>query len=183
MNDLSLLERNLKAIFAIYDADADGFITSDDLTAIGTRACEQLHITGSPQATAILDGLASVWEQLRADCDADGDGRISQAEFAHAIRSGGDDPQAYYSQHLAALNSLFASAMDADDDGFIEPAEYLAFFSVVPGLDPHAAQAAFTRLDADGDGRISRDEFTAGAAHFFSSSDPAHPGTSMLGQA
>jgi hypothetical protein len=34
-----------------------------------------------------------------------------------------------------------------------------------------------------GDGRISREEFTAGAAQFFLSSDPAHPGTSILGQA
>jgi Ca2+-binding EF-hand superfamily protein len=182
MNDPSLLERNLSTVFAIYDIDADGFITSDDMTAMATRICEQLHIAGSPQAVAILDGYASVWEQFLADCDADGDGRISQPEFAHAILSGGGDPQAYYSQHLAALMGLFAHAMDADGDGFIEPAGYLTFFRAVD-LDPQVAQAAFARLDADGDGRISCEEFTAGAAPFFLSSDPAHPGTSILGQA
>lgn len=183
MDESSLLERNLSAVFAIYDIDADGFVTSGDLTAIGTRICEQLHITGSPRAVAMLDGYASVWEQLRSDCDADGDGRISRAEFAHAILSGGGDPQAYFSQHLATLMGLFADAMDADGDGFIEPAEYLALFGAAPGLDPQVVQAAFARLDADGDGRISCGEFTAGAAQFFLSSDPAHPGTSILGQA
>jgi Ca2+-binding EF-hand superfamily protein len=183
MNDPSLLERNLEAVFALYDADADGFVTSGDFTAIGTRICEQLHITGSPQAAAMLEGYASAWEQLRADCDADGDGRISPAEFARALLSASGGPQAYFSRHLAALTSLFADAMDADGDGFIEPAEYLAFFGAAPDLDPGAAQAAFARLDADGDGRVSRGEFTAGVAQFFLSSDPAHPGTGILGQA
>jgi hypothetical protein len=66
MNDSSLLERNLKALFAIHDADADGFITFDDLMALGTRLCEQLNITGSPVAAAIVDIYVSWWEQLRA---------------------------------------------------------------------------------------------------------------------
>lgn len=183
MNDPSLLERNLEAVFALYDADADGFVTSGDFTAIATRICEQLSITGSPRAAAILEGYASAWEQLRADCDADGDGRVSPAEFARALLSADGGPQAYFSRHLAALTGLFADAMDTDGDGFIEPAEYLAFYGSAPDLDPGVVQAAFSRLDADGDGRISRREFTDGVAQFFLSSDPAHPGTALLGQA
>jgi Ca2+-binding EF-hand superfamily protein len=119
---------------------------------------------------------------LRADCDADGDGRISRAEFAHAILSGGGDPQAYYSQQMAKLVSLFADALDADGDGFIEPTEYRALFGAAPDLDPQVVQAAFGRLDADGDGRISREEFQAAIAQVFLSGDQAHPGTSILGQ-
>jgi hypothetical protein len=81
------------------------------------------------------------------------------------------------------MMNLFADAMDADGDGFIEQDEYLAFLRVAPDVGPQAILAGFARLDADGDGRISREEFTAGASHFFLSSDPAHPGTSILGQA
>lgn len=182
MDDRDLLERNIGAIFAILDTDADNFITSDDLTANGARICEQLHITGS-LADALLDGHAAWWEQLRADCDADGDGRISRAEFNQAMVSGGGDPQAYFTQQVAKLASLAADAMDTDGDGFIEPAEYQAFFLSSPNMDPQLVQAAFARLDADGDGRISREEFQVGIAHLFLSSDQDHPGTSMLGQA
>lgn len=182
MNDPSLRARNIDAAFTVLDADADGVITSDDLTAIGTRVCEQLHIAGSPQAAAILETYASWWEQLRSDCDADGDGRITRAEFAQAMLTGGGDPEAYYGQQLGKQVSLLADAMDADGDGFIEPTEYLALFGAAPSLDPEVVQAAFEHLDADGDGRISREEFKAGVAHLFLSSDQARPGTSILGQ-
>jgi hypothetical protein len=173
MNEPDLLKRNIDAAFAVLDADADGVITSGDLTALGTRVCEQLHIAAGTQAAAILESYASWWEQLRADCDADGDERISRAEFAAAMLSGGGD------QHLAKHISLIADAMDADGDGFIEPTEYLAFFGAAPSLDPQVVQAVFERLDADGDGRISREEFQA--AHLLLSSDQTHAGTSILG--
>lgn len=180
MNGADLLKRNIDAAFAILDADADGVITSSDLTTLGTRVCEQLHIAGSQQAAAIQGSYASWWEQLRADCDADGDGRISRAEFAAAMLCGGGDPQAYYTQHLAKQISLIADALDADGDGFIEPTEYLALFGATPSLDPRVVQAIFERLDADGDGRITREEFQA--AHLLLSSDHAHAGTGILGQ-
>ncbi len=183
MSDPDLRERNIDAIFAVFDIDADGVITSDDMTALGTRVCEQLHMTGSPAAAAIQDGYVSWWEQLRADCDADGDGRISRAEFAAAMLSGGGDPQAYFSQQAARPISLIVDAMDADGDGFIEQAEYVAAFRAAPGMDAQVVQAAFARLDADGDGRVSREELMAGVAHLFLSSDQAHPGTGILGQA
>jgi Ca2+-binding EF-hand superfamily protein len=180
MNEADLVKRNIDAVFAILDADSDGVITSGDLTGLGTRVCEQLRIAGSPRAAVIVESYASWWEQLRADCDADGDGRISRAEFAAAMLSGGGDRQAYYSQHLARQISLIADVMDADGDGFIEATEYLALFGAAPSLDPQLVQAAFERLDADGDGRISREEFQA--AHLLLSGDQAHAGTGIFRQ-
>ncbi len=177
-----LPERNIDAIFALLDADADGVITFDDLAALGIRVCEQLRIAGSAQTAAILDGYASWWEQLQADCDADGDGRISRAEFAQVMLCGDGDRQGHYSQRTGKLICLFADAMDADGDGFIEPTEYLALFGAAPGLDPQIVEAAFERLDADGDGRISREELQAGVAQALLRGDQVLPGTNIPGQ-
>lgn len=177
-----LLERFLDAIFALLDVDADGVITFDDLAALGIRACEQLRIAGSAQAGALLDGYASWWEELRAGCDADGDGRVSRAEFAQVMLSAGGDRRGFYGQRIGKLVSLFADALDADGDGFIEPTEYLALFGAAPGLDHQMVEAVFERLDADGDGLISREEFQAGVAHAFLSGDQTFPGTDIFGQ-
>jgi Ca2+-binding EF-hand superfamily protein len=176
-----LPERMIDAIFALLDAGADGAITFEDLAALGIRVCEQLRIAGSAQAEAILDGYASWWEQLRADCDADGDERVSRAEFARALTCGGDG-QASYDHRMGRLISLFADALDADRDGFIEPTEYLALFGAAPGLDPQIVEAAFEGLDTDGDGRISREEFQAGVTRAFLSGDENLPGTRIPGQ-
>ena len=86
-----------------------------------------------------------------AKLDTDHDGRISAAE---AAVDGGFD-------------TTFGD-MDADDDGFISDSEYRAFAKA--GMDTsqgaehaagHAAVATrdvFSRLDTDGDGRISTSE-------------------------
>jgi Ca2+-binding EF-hand superfamily protein len=183
MNDSDLRARNTDMIFAVLDTNADGFIAADDLTAIGARVCEQLHITGSPAAAAILEAYESWWEQLRADADADGDGRISRAEFGSAMLDGGGDPQAYFSQGLSKVLVLEADALDSDGDGYISQAEYQALFSAAPDLDPQIVLAGFARLDTDGDGRISREEFLTGIEQIILSSDPSDPGTSILGLA
>ncbi|WP_332638671.1 EF-hand domain-containing protein [Brevundimonas sp.] len=74
---------------------------------------------------------------LRAD--ADGDGRISQAEFV--------------GRRVGRLN-----AADADRDGSVAPEEMRAAFQA---RSAERADARFQRLDADRDGAISRAEFDA----------------------
>jgi Ca2+-binding EF-hand superfamily protein len=125
----------------------------------------------------------SWWEQLSASCDRDGDGRITLAEFITAHLGGQGDPGAYYRQQVSALVSIVAGAVDADGDGFIGQAEYAKLLRVVARVSDQVALAGFARLDQDGDGRISTQEFQAGVADFFLSQDAADPGTAILGLA
>ena len=176
-----LPERNLTVIFdAVLDTDGDGVITAADFTQLAHGICEQLGVPEGPKAAAIERGYQAWWEQLRADCDADGDGRVTRAEFAAAHLAGQGDPQAYFQEQLSRVIAIVAEAMDLDGDGFIELAEYERAFRVVD-VGPEVVMAGFQRLDQDGDGRISTQEFEAGVAHAFLSQDPADPGTFMLG--
>jgi Ca2+-binding EF-hand superfamily protein len=85
-------------------------------------------------------------------------------------------------QQLSRLFEIVADAMDIDGDGFIEQAEYAQLFHLA-NVGDEVVLAAFQCLDQDGDGRISTQEFRAGAAHAFLSQDSANPGTAMLGLA
>jgi Ca2+-binding EF-hand superfamily protein len=177
-----LRDRNVKAIFDVLDADADGFLTSADLSAMAAQACDRLGITGTAKGAQITGIYASWWEQIAADADADGDGRISRAEFAATHSSGHGDPATYYQQHVGRLAAAEAEALDTDGDGYIGQAEYAAFF-VTDGISAETALAGFARLDTDHDGKVSTAEFAAGIAQLFLSQDPADHGTAMLGHA
>ena len=178
-----LRERNLGTVFdAILDHDGDGVITAGDFAQLAAGVCEQLGIPDGPRAVAVRAGYQSWWGQLSATCDRDGDGRITRAEFTTAHLAGQGDPDAYYRQQFGSLAAILAGAMDADGDGLIEQAEYVRLFRVAQVSD-QVVLAGFARLDQDGDGRISTQEFQAGAAHVFLSQDPADPGTGMLGLA
>src|SRR5215475_13703443 len=106
-----LHERNLGSTFDAADTDRDGYITEDDVLAVGRRALDGFGV-GDAGLRAEISGLyQSLWLRLRADCDSDGDGFIEAGEFARMFTS--------------------------------------------QGVDERVVQAAFERLDADADGKIS----------------------------
>ena len=121
-----------------------------------------------------------VWRQLRADCDGDGDGRVGRAEFTAAFTAGLGDPRAYYRRLFGPIVDRFARVMDQDGDGFIEAGEYARMFASV-SVDERVVRAAFERLDADADGKISVAEFSDAMGQLMLSQDPADPGTVALG--
>jgi Ca2+-binding EF-hand superfamily protein len=177
-----LRERNLRSIFAVFDADGDGIIVGSDFVKMAGLVCDLIGVTDDAKRAAFKDGYLAWWEQLRADADQDGDGRINMAEFAVAVASGGGDPLAYYHQAAGPVLKMMTEAMDRDGDGFIEQQDYLRL-SDLPGMAPQAYLAAFGRLDSDGDGRLTPAQFQEAIAHLFLSQDPADPGTAMLGHA
>ncbi|MEV0238192.1 EF-hand domain-containing protein [Nonomuraea sp. NPDC050786] len=84
-----LIEANLSGAFAVLDTDGDGHITVADFTAKADQMCAAFALEPrSPHHTALQRAYAAWWEQIRDGADHDGDGKVSQAEFVAAIRSG-----------------------------------------------------------------------------------------------
>lgn len=100
-SEANLRERNIGSLFALFDTDRDGYITEDDLLAATHGALDQFGITDAPLRAEIIDLYQPAWEQLRADCDSNGDGRITRQEFTAAFLVGLGDPRAYYRQFSA----------------------------------------------------------------------------------
>jgi len=120
----------------------------NDSDRIDTPMTPPVTVRGAAHAQA---HSAVVQRDTWAKLDTDHDGRISSTE-------GGLD---------SAFNTNF-DGMDADDDGFVSDAEYRAFAKASMDASQGAAHAAahsavvtrdvFSRLDTDGDGRISTAE-------------------------
>lgn len=175
-----LREHNLGLVFDLFDTDHDGFITETDLPAASQRIIDAFGIAGAQQRTQILGLYQAIWLQLSADCDSNGDGRITRQEFITAFSSGHGDPQAYFQQLIAPPVDAVVRAVDQDGDGFLTAEEYARLWAS-QDIDAEIVRAAFARLDADGDGKLTLDEVRDVVVHLFLSEDPADPGTSALG--
>ena len=174
-----LRERNIGSLFDLFDTDRDGYITEDDLVTAARGALDQFGITDARLRAEILDLYQPAWEQLRADCDSNEDGRITRQEFTAALLVGLGDPRAYYRRVFGPIVDRYAQIADQDGDGFIEASEYARLFA--PRMDEHVVRAAFERLDDNADGKISISQFTDAFEQMFLSQEAADPGTAVMG--
>jgi Ca2+-binding EF-hand superfamily protein len=174
-----LREHNIGLVFDMSDSDHDGVITEPDLLAMGQRIINAFGITG-PQRAEFLDNYRAMWRELCADCDSDGDGRITRQEYITAFSSGRGDPQAYFRELTVPIADAVERAVDQDGDGFITAEEYARLFAA-RDVDAECIRAGFARLDADGDGRITTGQLRDVGVQMFLSEDPADPGASCLG--
>jgi len=179
-SESDLRDRNLGSVFDMFDTDRDGYITEDDLPEAGRRVLDEFQITDDQQRAEFLALYRPICEQLMADCDSDGDGRITMQEFITAFADGLGDPQAYYQRLFGPINDTMAQLIDQDGDGFIDAHEY-ARLCASQAVDESIGRAAFQLLDTDADGKISTADFSAALGQVFYSQDPADPGTAILG--
>ena len=154
--DATRAERHAARIAAI-DANADGFITPEELDA---------HRTAQREARRA---------RRFARMDGDGDGRVSVAEFDAALarmqehREHRRDHRDHRGMHggrdgrpMRGMGApLEAAAIDTNRDGFITAEELAAARAARQAA---MRDAHFKALDTDGDGRVSVAEFDAGHA-------------------
>ncbi|MFB8199660.1 oxygenase MpaB family protein [Kitasatospora purpeofusca] len=165
----------------VLDQTGDGHLTAHDLRAMAHNVCWQLELSEEGEAR-VYDAFERWWEELRAGMDADGDGRVTRAEYIAATLAGCDRDPAYLERGLLpALRAVFEAA-DADGDGLLDFAEYRVLFD---GRRVHPAELShgFRQLDTDGDGVITAAEFLRGFVDYFTARAPSAPGTQLLGRA
>ncbi|MGW2541575.1 oxygenase MpaB family protein [Kitasatospora sp. NPDC001574] len=165
----------------VLDQTGDGHLTVRDLQAMAHNVCWQLELSEDGEAR-VYTAFEVWWEQLRATMDADGDGRISQAEFVAATLAGCDRDPAYLEGGLLpALRAVLAAA-DTDQDGRLDFAEYRVLFGS-RRVHPAELSHGFRQLDTDGDGVITADEFLRAFVDYFTARAASAPGTQLLGRA
>jgi Ca2+-binding EF-hand superfamily protein len=169
-----LKRRKFTAVFHGVDVNDNGVLDRDDLLRLAARYIEQ---GGWEQDSAQADGmreLFSRWWQALADAvDADKDGVISPDEFVAGLSS--LDPEAF-----GATGPILFDVFDPSGDGLISPAEYRGLASIY-GVDAAQADESFARIDLDGDGHVTREEFGVLFVEYLTSDDEGAPGNWLYG--
>ena len=163
-------------VFGILDVTRDSYLDQSDFDALMAGIADDGEVqTGGEDFRAAADRY---WNAL-LEVDADGDSRINAAEFAEQSRKAFREGDRF-DDLMAPLAALWFSFYDSDRDGGIEPAEWEAAMGFL-GRSSEDAQGAFARLDTDGDGRVSKEEFVELVRMWWATDDESSPGNWIFG--
>ncbi|MCA2224595.1 EF-hand domain-containing protein [Nonomuraea aurantiaca] len=154
-----LAEANLRAAFAVVDANGSGYLEAADFESLADRMCAVIAPDpSSPSHTRLRAAYRAWWDQIRS-ADTDGDGRVSCDEYVALVQAGVAEDPHYYDNGLKPLADAAFDAIDADGNGSISREE-LARLYIAAGESAETSNGFFDRVDTDGDGCISREEYT-----------------------
>ncbi|MBV8541665.1 MAG: EF-hand domain-containing protein [Pseudonocardiales bacterium] len=172
-------DRKFIVLFNWFDQGKDGYLTHEDFQRMAERFASVAQEEDQVNATAMRDAVENWWGLLLAAGDTDADGRLARPEFIEAMKSSVTSPGNFESAVLAIADALM-SALDTNRDGLVESQEYAHMYSAL-GVSPEHGSDAFRRLDRDGDGAISHEEFRTAIREFYLSDDENAPGNWLIG--
>ncbi|MGW7417912.1 EF-hand domain-containing protein [Streptomyces sp. NPDC054863] len=164
--------------FDTLDANANGVLEEQDFVTLGKSIARAAGVAdSSAKATTLTGEWRRCWVLLLEHADANGDGLISREEFRQAMSGALGDPAVLEHNLRAGFEAEFA-VIDADDDG-VATVDQMAAFLVAWGLEGDLARTVAVRLDRNGDGHITREEYVAGWSGCFQDEDAE--GSPLLG--
>jgi Ca2+-binding EF-hand superfamily protein len=161
-------------VFAAMDADDDGVLVRADFEALSGRWTRlRGHASGSAGQARLDTIMMGWWSALSAG--AGGAERITIDDVLRLV-----DRLPAMSDSVAATATAMFDAVDENGDEEISAAEYHQLIEAWNGR-PTDTDGVFHLLDLDGDGHVSRAEFTRLWTEFWAGDDPDAPGTWVFG--
>ncbi|WP_282791585.1 EF-hand domain-containing protein [Streptomyces sp. CC224B] len=174
------IQRKYDLIFDRLDIDGNGVLEFADCLRMGQAVIRAGHVReDSSEADALFTAYREAWQRLVEAADADGDGVITREEFKAAMSETLGRREQVVAGCRAVLDAEFR-AIDADDDGLVPSADFQRYLEAL-GSTPAEARATCESLDANGDGRVSREEFHDGWTQYLLSDDLTAVGSQFLG--
>ena len=170
-----LLARKRTHFFDVLDKNADGTLAKADFVKFADAlAGMRGWAPGGPEHERIRAFVMSWWERFKEAADIDDDGSISSREFA-AVLDQADE------ESLSNVANMIFDIMDANQAGTISVDEYRQLLRAL-FVNEDEAEDSFSRFDTDGDGVISREEFSSLLVEYHTSDDEEAVGNSLFGR-
>ncbi|MFE0652472.1 EF-hand domain-containing protein [Streptomyces sp. NPDC059534] len=163
-------------MFRAFDADGNGYLDQSDFQALAERWRGLPRVLPGSDLAARVDGvMLGWWDLLAAQADTNKDGKVDLDEILAMV-----DRLPTMREVVAATAETVFDAVDENADGRISPAEHQRLVDTWHGENVDIADV-FDHLDQDGDGYLSRPEFTELWIQFWTSDNPADPGNHLCG--
>ncbi|MEK8146494.1 EF-hand domain-containing protein [Streptomyces sp. M10(2022)] len=167
---------NMDRVFDTLDVTSDGHISADDFKILAQRMRALRPNMPTKLAAEIDEAFTSWWEGFRSAADTDGDGQITREEFIAAVEHGlENDPT--YADRMVKVSEVTFRAADTEGDEYLNPLQIERIYRAFGVNEQHSTET-IARLDRNGDGRISVDEYVQAAREVYLSNDPKAPAPS-----
>lgn len=166
--------------FNVLDYNGDGVLEKQDFLDIADRFARlRNYEEGSSQHTAIRQEILRIWTNARALSDKEGDAQVTLDDWlTHEEKV--LDSEILVRSYVRGIARAIFDILDADNDTRISKEEYVQFIRAFRG-EAEEGEVAFQKLDKDGNGFLTREEFLDAVTQFHLSDDPEAPGNWLYG--
>ena len=183
----------VSCLFHLMDVNKDGSLQLNDLLELSDQVCKELgYELGQHQYDELRRKLIRFYNQLvreifpaqsqKIDASNWEDYEIGILDWIKYIDK--EIVQAQDEDALADLVSLMLGfifgAYNEDHDGYLSRNDYEKIFTMF-GINKEHSRAAYSKLDVNGDQKLSRYELMMAIETFFTSNDPSEMGNWIFG--
>lgn len=170
-----LVARKIDAFFRIFDFNQDGHLDRSDWEQV----VQAVAAIAGKSDLADSQGATDPFWSFIVEMDADGDSRVTPEEFRKGVSRCVRDDETF-DRVLGPVAGLWFDLQDIDGDGEISLAEYVKGILPFAGSEEGLTEA-FAKLDLNGDGVITKDEFVYLFRDYCGNEDPEAPSNWLLG--
>jgi juvenile hormone diol kinase len=174
-------KKKITRLFKFYDADGSGAIQANDFDLISKSFAQEFGwLAASEEERKFGNAFKQSWRRLLISADENGDEKISLEEFLNSYSLALSNDESYNTLIKGFIENIFI-AIDIDHDNNWSKSDFIKFYK---GFRNSAQEAenAFSKMDMNGDGTLSKEEVYKHFYDFHFSQDPQVAGNIFFGE-
>ena len=172
-----LQRKKLPNLFNLHDADSDGVLRKEDYDTVAHQLAQSRGLEADSREEGELKArFSTAWDSMSGVAQNGGITLDGWLAFWDQVLS----TEGMYDEVIRPLGDFIFYVLDEDDTGSVTSNEYMTLCKVM-GLEDDVAREVFSKLDQEGDGRLSRGEVSGLLEQYFCGDDPSAPGNWFFG--
>jgi Ca2+-binding EF-hand superfamily protein len=174
-------KKKMTRAFETYDVNKNGVLDQDDYDRLAANLARHRGIKeGTPEYASVRATYLAAWSAVQKAANDGQRPTVTLEEWLISREALLRDPSNFVTVVQNVTDAVFKQ-LDANGDGQISFDEYRSLFKLYDA-DPAPAEEAFSVLDADHDGFLSRADVTKIVEEYWYSEDPAAAGNWIFGK-